>query len=299
MTSFQCGNNYFITKPNIAIHLIENESTVISDIIKIYFDVKLAINTNNYFDGINMLCDKTERQSIDCILHNYLQEQNFSRFFFLAYYLDPRYRDDKRIDESEELIAQVYDTLFSYANALGCVSSKEEDREKLVDSLDEFRNGVKLYGMQLLKCPKSPTKFWKHLGRFPGSQKLAFCASRLLSISTRSMLLTAPLNDKCTSSLNQKILNENQFEFESKATEKVLPIKSYLLSHCEPIPNFDEGDKVEGKTTDSSNGVECSLSNGSISDIISNVITSLDQSSLIIAQPFSPNDLSRLLQSSN
>lgn len=280
--------------------MIENESSVISDIVKIYFDVKLATNNGTFFDGVGLLCDKLERQSIDCILHKYLQEQNFSRFFFLAYYLDPRFLADKRIEENEELISQVYDTLFSYANALGCVSKEDEDREQLVDSLDQFRNGDKLYGTQLLKCPKSPTKFWKHLRRFPASAKLAYCATRLLSISTRSMLLAAPPSDKCTSSLQRRLLTLNDLEVDTKATEKILPVKSYLMSHCEQIPNFDEEDKheVDGKPDSSTNGVEASSGSDSISTIISNVITSLDQYSQTIAQPFTSTDLSTLIQTS-
>lgn len=305
----------FLTPFINAMHLIENESTVISDIIQIYFDVKLTINNNHFFDGISSLCDKTERQSIDCILHNYLQEQNFSRFFFLAYYLDPRYRSDKRIEENEDLIAQVYDTLFSYANALGCVNNETEDREKLADSLDEFRSGSKLYGMQLLKCPKSPIKFWKHLRRFPASAKLAYCATRLLSILTRSMLLAAPVNDKCTSTLYNRIITvPNEIDLDPKTAEKILPVKSYLMSQTETIPTLDDGtnDNTSSPSTTATNNnnddgdtkakhFTSSSNDGNISNIISNVIQSLNQYSLIIAQPFSNQDLSCLLlnQTSN
>ena len=245
-----------------------------------------------------MFCDRIERQSIDCILSNYLQEQNLSRFFFLAYYLDPRFCADKRIEENEELIAQVYDTLFSYAAALGCVNKKEEDRDKLVDSLDKFRNEDKMYGTQLLKQPKSPIKFWKYLSRFPACSKLAYCASRLLSISTKSMLLTKSLNEKCISiSHNQTILTSNHLD--SKTNEKLLPIRSYLLSTCKQITNCIEDKHENGKAPiDNANiKLDSSLSND-MSDIISNVITSLDQSLLIIAQPFTSSDLSSLVESS-
>lgn len=270
----------------------------------------MTINNNHFFDGINVFCDKTERQAIDSILHRYLQEQNFSRYYFLAYYLDPRFREDKRIEENEELTAQVYDALFCYATALGFVTDAEEDREKLVDSLDQFRNGDKLYGSQLLKCPKSPGKFWKHLLRFPSSSPLASCALRLLSISTRSMFLAAPPDDPCTNSLYQKILNyPDGGEFDSAAAvEKILPIKSYLLSRYQKLPvvaaEDDEKNGENGRNGDHHHGDSgSSVSSGStgdcnISNLICNVITSLDQYSRMIAQPFSPSHLSSLIQPS-
>lgn len=282
---------------------------MISDIVKIYFDIKLTINNNNFFKDINLICDKMERQAIDSVLNKYLQEQNFSRYFFLSYYLDPRFRDDKRIEENEELIAQVYDALFCYANALGCVSSEEEDREKLLDSLDQFRNSDKLYGMQLLKCPKSPVKFWKHLLRFPGSAKLAYCASRLLSISTRSMLLAAPSDDPCTSSLYQRILNHNENEIDLIDMEKVLPVKSYLLSRCQKANTNEEGleesfengtvNENGGSCGDAKRSVTKNTTTTNINNIITNVINSLDQYSTIIAQPLTSDDLSCLVQPSN
>lgn len=294
--------------------MIENESTVISDIIKIYYDVKLAINNNNFFNGIQNVCDKTERQTIDSILHGYLNEQNLSRYYFLAYYLDPRFREDRRIEENEELTAQVYDALFTYAQALGCVNNEEEDREKLVDSLEEFRNGDKLYGMQLLKCPKSPSKFWKHLRRFPGSAKLAYCASRLLSISTRSMLMTtSPSDDPCVRSLCDRIINHhrrqndndtNELDHDCQmACEKLLPIKSYLLSSSQKMPAIlidgDGGDVGVIDKNISNNGKSSGQLNSNISQIIFNVIASLDQYRSFIAQPFSTRDLSTFFVNNN
>ncbi|UXI19277.1 Dihydrolipoyllysine-residue acetyltransferase component of pyruvate dehydrogenase complex [Sarcoptes scabiei] len=225
----------FLTPFIKAIYSIENESVVISDIIKIYFDLKSTISESKFFNGIGDLCGKLERQTIDSIIHDHLQEQNFSRYYFLAYYLDPRFRDDYQIESNEELTAQVYDALFNYANTLGCVNNDDEDREKLMVSLEEFRNGDKLYGMQLLKCPKSPSKFWKHLRRFPGTSKLSYCASRLLSISARSMLLRTPSMDHSTKWLQEKVLKKLSTDDtigtdRTTILEKILPIKSYLQS---------------------------------------------------------------------
>lgn len=277
-----------------AIHLIENDSRVISDIIKIYYDVKLAIDKNNFYNGIHTLCDKTEQEAIDSILNSYLQESNFSRFFFLAYYLDPRFKDDKRIETNEELMVQVYDALFCYANSLGCINNdQDEDREKLADNLYEFRNGDKLYGMQLLKCPKSPLKYWTHLRQFSSCKKLAYCAHRLLSISTRSMMLATNCDNKLSTSFCSKIA------LPSEMVDKVLPIKSYLVLHSQKkktidlTVGYDEEDLVnaEGDVSPNNSLIKHISSTENISNIISNVISSLNQYSSIFAQPFTQQEL--------
>lgn len=301
--------------------MIENDSCVISDIVKIYFDVKQTITDGNLFDGVE-ICDKLERQSLDTLLHRYLQEANLGRYLYLAFYLDPRFRSDKRLEENEELISTVYDTLFSYATALGCVNNsgqEEEDREKLVDSLEEFRNGEKLYGTGLLKSPKSPVKYWKHLQRFPASAKLAYCASRLLSISTRALLLATPTEDDGTASLQKRLMtlggDSTSADFDPKAGEKLVHIKSYLkLQASEPsssLPNFDDDEGKNQQLMEASSAAAADLSStsasaltagptsaDSISNILSNVITSLEHYSRTIAQPFTGAELARLTQTS-
>ncbi len=345
-------------------HLIENDSCVISDIVKIYFDVKMTIgadcsclfegngSSSNGEQGVGggMSSAKLERQSLDVILHRYLQEGNLSRYLYLAFYLDPRFRSDKRLEENEELISAVYDTLFHYATALGCVvAGEEEDRERLVDALEEFRNGEKLYGTALLKSPKSPVKYWKHLQRFPASAKLAYCASRLLSISTRAMLIggggsgsgsSPPVADVSTASLQRRLLaldsNTSSADFEPKVGEKLLPIKSYLKLQLSTASaeaaaaaanHFDDEEGGTGSsglvssqpnllsatdlsstaaptsttTTTSSSPSSSSTpsSPDSISNIIANVITSLDHYSRSSAQPFTGADLARLTQTTS
>ena len=360
---FHSSNPSFPPPFTPAVHLIENDSCVISDIVKIYFDVKMTIGADcsclfegNGSSGSNsngeqgvggMSSAKLERQSLDVILHRYLQEGNLSRYLYLAFYLDPRFRSDKRLEENEELISAVYDTLFHYATALGCVvAGEEEDRERLVDALEEFRNGEKLYGTALLKSPKSPVKYWKHLQRFPASAKLAYCASRLLSISTRAMLIggggsgsSPPVADVSTASLQRRLLaldasNASSSDFEPKVGEKLLPVKSYLklqlstasaeAAAAAAASHFDDEEggrtgssglvssqpnllsatdlsSTAAPTTTSSSPSSSSTpsSPDSISNIIANVITSLDHYSRSSAQPFTGADLARLTQTTS
>lgn len=223
--------------------------------------------------------------------------------------------------KNDDLITQIYDALFCYAKSLGCVNEDGadgggagDDNEKtvLVDSLDHFRTGDKLYGTPLLQTFSSPAKYWKHLSRFPTSAKLAHCASRLLSISTRSMMLVTPSTDAFVDSINKKIFNANTHNVHDlqQLSEKVLPIKSFLMSHPdntnlgankdvheddEAIDNFGSlrgGGGGEDRKRHQSNG--SNLDEEDISRIITSVSSSLHQYSFVFVSPFSEHELTCL-----
>lgn len=240
---------------------IQFESAVISDIIKILFELKASFQDNvKIMENMGLICDTDDsRADLDAVLGKYIQSENFSDYYYLAYYLDPRYKNDKNFVEDPEVKARVLSVLERYSNSLGCGLAPNEP--SLASFLDDFRGNIKIFRSSS-DSTKSPSGYWDDLHRYqiPGVTQLAYCARRLLSISTRALqLATQSSNDaglQSTSGLSSDKLDSHIFE-------QLLPIKDYLRR------------KISPSHADRSAPSLC-LSTESLAQTVSHVITTLD-----------------------
>jgi len=161
--------------------LLESDSSVISDVVKVFYDLKKVFEEQNLNNSVFL---KSEEKKVLTIFENRCEGKFVSNHHYLAFYLDPRYRDLKVIESDERLVAIVYKTLESYANALGLIECRK-DRDDLSDSIDNFRNSENLYAIPLL-AGRSPLKYWKHYKSFPKTAMLAKIGARLSSIPASS-----------------------------------------------------------------------------------------------------------------
>lgn len=149
--------------------------------VKVFEDIKEVFRSEYLSKSIFGF---TEEKKAQKIYENRKRDSFVTNYHYLAFYLDPRYREMKIIESDEGLISIVYQTLNSYAVYLGIINSAE-DSEELAESLDAFRTSSKVYGIPLL-IGRSPSKYWKHLKSFSSSSKLATIAHKLLSIPASS-----------------------------------------------------------------------------------------------------------------
>ena len=159
---------------------MESESAIISDVIQVFQDIKKSFDESEF----TQLLSSRELVNFQQIYSNRCQTKFVNDFHYLAYYLDPRYRSNKLIEEDLHLTLRVYNRLQLYAESLNLIEN-DNDKKELADSLRSFRESEGIYGSVLL-IGSSPNSYWKHLKNFPSTRLLSEIARRLLSIPASS-----------------------------------------------------------------------------------------------------------------
>ena len=81
---------------------------MISDVIKVCEDIKQVFNSENLR---NSIFSYNEELKVIEIIENRFGIPLITDYHYLAFYLDPRYREIKIIESKEELITKVYNAL--------------------------------------------------------------------------------------------------------------------------------------------------------------------------------------------